>query len=85
MPLFSRKQITPSLASRQLITHISLDEGLKKAKAVLIVTEHSDVISELKSKNLVNLPLEVLVDGRNCLKSEDVRSQGVLYSGIGRK
>lgn len=63
----------------------SLDEGLKKAKAVLIVTEHSDVISELKSKDLENLPLEVIVDGRNCLKAEDVRSQGVLYSGIGRK
>jgi len=63
----------------------SLDEGLKKAKAVLIVTEHSDVISELKSKDLVNLPLEVLVDGRNCLKAEDVHAQGVLYSGIGRK
>jgi UDP-N-acetyl-D-glucosamine dehydrogenase len=63
----------------------SLDEGLKKAKAVLIVTEHSDVISALKSKDLENLPLEVLVDGRNCLTAEDVRSQGVLYSGIGRK
>jgi len=63
----------------------SLDEGLKKAKAVLIVTEHSDVISELKSKDLENLPLEVLVDGRNCLKAEDIRSQGVSYSGIGRK
>jgi len=63
----------------------SLDEGLKKAKAVLIVTEHSDVIGELKTKELENLPLEVLVDGRNCLKAEDVRAQGVLYSGIGRK
>jgi len=63
----------------------SLDEGLKKAKAVLIVTEHSDVISEFKTKDLESLPLEVLVDGRNCLKAEDIRSQGVLYSGIGRK
>ena len=63
----------------------SLDEGLKKAKAIIIVTEHSDVISELKTKDLENLPLEVLVDGRNCLKAEDVRAQGVLYSGIGRK
>ena len=63
----------------------SLDDGLNKAKAVLIVTEHSDVISELKLKDLENLPLEVIVDGRNCLKAEDVRLQGVLYSGIGRK
>ena len=63
----------------------SLDEGLNKAIAALIVTEHSDVIIELKSKDLKNLPLKVIVDGRNCLKAEDVRSQGVLYSGIGRK
>jgi len=63
----------------------SLDEGLKNAKAVLIVTEHSDVISELKSKDLESLPLEVVVDGRNCLKPGDILSQGVLYSGIGRK
>lgn len=63
----------------------SLGEGLKKAKAVLVVTEHGDLIDELKSKDLRNFPLEVLVDGRNCLKGEDVRSQGVLYSGIGRK
>jgi len=63
----------------------SLDEGLKKAIAALIVTEHSDLITELKSKDLENLPLKVIVDGRNCLKSEDVCSQGVLYSGIGRK
>ena len=63
----------------------SLDEGLKKAQAVLIVTEHSDVISELKSKDLKSLPVELIVDGRNCLVAEHVRSQGVLYSGIGRK
>jgi len=63
----------------------SLEEGLKKAKAVLIVTEHSDVIRELKSKDFGSLPLEVIVDGRNCLKAEDIRSQGVLYSGLGRK
>ena len=63
----------------------SLDEGLKKAEAVLIVTEHSDVISELNSKDLENLPIEVIVDGRNCLRAEDISSQGVLYAGIGRK
>ena len=63
----------------------SLDEGLNKAQAVIIVTEHSDLIEEFKSKNLENLPLEVILDGRNCLKAEDIRSQGVLYSGIGRK
>ena len=66
-------------------TVASLEEGLKKAKALLIVTEHGDMVKHLKMAKLSKLPVEVIVDGRNCLKSDDVTSQGVLYSGIGRK
>lgn len=62
----------------------SLQEGLNQAKALVIVTEHTDVITELKSVDLSKLPLEVIVDGRNCLNAESVTDQGVLYSGIGR-
>ena len=63
----------------------SLQEGLQKAKALLIVTEHTDVITELKTLDLSQLPLKLIVDGRNCLNAESVTNQGVLYSGIGRK
>ena len=62
----------------------SLQEGLQKAKALLIVTEHTDAITELKSLDLSQLPLKVIVDGRNCLNADTVTNQGVLYSGIGR-
>jgi len=63
----------------------SLQEGLQKAKALLIVTEHTDTIIELKNLDLSKLPVKVIVDGRNCLNAELVTNQGVLYSGIGRK
>ena len=62
----------------------SLQAGLHKAKALLIVTEHSDVIAELNNLDLSKLPLRVIIDGRNCLNIDTVTNQGVLYSGIGR-
>jgi len=63
----------------------SLEQALSEAKGILIVTEHSDVIEQLKSMDLNSLPLEVIVDGRNCLDAEAVVEQGVLYRGIGRR
>ncbi len=63
----------------------SLDEALNSAKAILIVTEHSDTINTLKSMDLTGSDLEVVVDGRNCLEEETVNQWGVLYRGIGRR
>ena len=62
----------------------SFQEGLQMATALLIITEHTDAITELKNTDLSQLPLKVIVDGRNCLDRELITSQGVLYSGIGR-
>ncbi|MEN8170707.1 MAG: nucleotide sugar dehydrogenase [Pseudomonadota bacterium] len=63
----------------------SLNEALSGAKAVLIVTEHTSMISELNEINLSDAGIEVVVDGRNCLNASAVSAQGVLYKGIGRK
>lgn len=63
----------------------SLSDALEGAIAVLIVTEHSDVITELKSMNLNDSSVEVIVDGRNCLDADAITHQGILYRGIGRR
>jgi len=62
----------------------SLTEALSDAKAILIVTEHTDTINTLKSMDLSTTDVEVVVDGRNCLEADWIMSMGVLYSGIGR-
>lgn len=62
----------------------SLEEALSDAKCILIVTEHSDIISEIKTLDLKSLPVEVIIDGRNCLDADAVAEQGILYRGIGR-
>ena len=62
----------------------SLDECIDGAKAIVIVTEHSDVIEKLSNIELSDSEIEVVVDGRNCLDGDTIRDQNVLYRGIGR-
>jgi UDP-N-acetyl-D-glucosamine dehydrogenase len=63
----------------------TLESALSESKAVLIVTEHSDIVDQLKSYNFDNSAIEVIVDGRNCLGAEVIDKWRVLYRGIGRR
>ena len=66
-------------------TASSFDEAILDAKAVVIITEHDDITSLLQQVDLSKKGIEVIVDGRNCLNSAHITSQGILYHGIGRK
>ena len=55
------------------------------AKAVVIVTEHSDMIERLSDMELSGTTIEVIVDGRNCLDGDKIKSQNIVYQGIGRR
>jgi len=63
----------------------TIDECLEGAKAVVIVTEHSDVIAKLNQLDFSENGIEVVIDGRNALNADRMREQGVLYRGIGRR
>ncbi len=62
----------------------SLDECIDGSRAIVIVTEHTDVIEKLSALDLSQTRVEVVVDGRNCLDVELIRGQGLSYRGIGR-
>ncbi|MDH3635806.1 MAG: nucleotide sugar dehydrogenase [Gammaproteobacteria bacterium] len=62
----------------------SLDDCIDQAKAIVIVTEHSEVIEKLTNLDFSKVSAEIIVDGRNCLDGEEIKSQNVLYRGIGR-
>jgi len=63
----------------------SVEEAIQKSKAVLIITEHSDILTSLQSIDISASSIEVIVDGRNCLEAELVNRWKVLYRGIGRR
>ena len=63
----------------------SIDECIADVKAVVIVTEHSDVVEKLEATDLPRLGIEVVIDGRNALDGDKIRAQNILYRGIGRR
>jgi UDP-N-acetyl-D-glucosamine dehydrogenase len=63
----------------------SIDECISDVKAIVIVTEHSDVVEKLNATNLSKLDIEVVIDGRNALDGDRIQDQNVIYRGIGRR
>lgn len=63
----------------------SLEEALHDAKAVLVITDHDDMMTAMKEKSLAEYGIEVFLDGRNCIDSTILSEQGIDYRGIGRK
>ena len=63
----------------------SFDDCIDKVKAIVIVTEHSDVIEKLINTDLTKTDVEIVIDGRNCLDGDTIKKQNVLYRGIGRR
>ncbi|MBI4451990.1 nucleotide sugar dehydrogenase [Candidatus Woesearchaeota archaeon] len=60
-----------------------LDELLNKSDYLVLVTDHK----EFKSMDLEKLKkhkILVVIDGRNCLDKEKIKSMGIAYHGIGR-
>lgn len=66
-------------------TSESLEEALIGSKAIFIVTDHDNCIAQLKGLDLNKIGVEVIIDGRNCLDSNQIMEQGILYRGIGRR
>jgi nucleotide sugar dehydrogenase len=61
----------------------SLDEAMEGSDAVLIATDHS-LFRALTPFHFMRAGVDIIVDGRNCLRKEDFDRSGILYSGIGR-
>lgn len=80
----ARLQVFDSWVSSEN-TAESLDEVIQGAKAIFIVTDHSDIVSQLQDMDLSQSTVEVIVDGRNCLEADTIEKQGILYRGIGRR
>ena len=60
-----------------------LDEFLNKSDYIILATDHK----EFKAMDLEKLKkhkIHVVIDGRNCLDKEKIKSMGILYHGIGR-
>ena len=60
-----------------------LNELLSKSDYLILATDHNEFknmdLSKLKENNI-----KILIDGKNCLDKEKIKSSGIYYHGIGR-
>ncbi|MCP4463775.1 MAG: UDP-N-acetyl-D-glucosamine dehydrogenase, partial [Planctomycetaceae bacterium] len=63
----------------------SVADCITRARVLVIVTEHTDMINELMQIDLSQTDIEVVVDGRNCLDGRKIKKQDIAYCGIGRR
>jgi len=60
-----------------------INELFKKSDYVILVTDHKEFknmdLGKLKENNI-----KIIIDGRNCLDKDKIKSLGIVYHGIGR-
>ncbi|MEK6943360.1 MAG: nucleotide sugar dehydrogenase [Nanoarchaeota archaeon] len=64
-------------------TASSLDELLSHSDYIVLVTDHEEFKS-IDPKKLKDKKIHIVIDGRNCLDKEKIKSMGISYHGIGR-
>ncbi|WP_142348495.1 UDP-glucose dehydrogenase family protein [Bacillus toyonensis] len=62
-----------------------IDESIRGAGAVFIVTEWESIRTYPLEKYVQLMGEAILFDGRNCYTNEDARKQGIDYYSVGRK
>jgi UDP-N-acetyl-D-glucosamine dehydrogenase len=60
----------------------SFERFIKWTDALIICTAHREILS-VDFKKFKNL--KVIIDGRNCLNKEKIKSLGIIYKGIGNE
>ncbi|MDP3765573.1 MAG: nucleotide sugar dehydrogenase [Nanoarchaeota archaeon] len=60
-----------------------LDELLNKSDYIILVTDHKE-FKEMDLEKLKKHKILAVIDGRNCLDKEKIKSMGIRYHGIGR-
>ena len=60
-----------------------LDELLNKSDYIILATDHAE-FKAIDLNLLKKHKILVVIDGRNCLDKEKIKTMGILYHGIGR-
>jgi nucleotide sugar dehydrogenase len=61
----------------------SLTEALKKANAVVLSCDHTDLVKKLSPQTLSNAGIKIVIDGKNALSSDAITKHKIIYHGIG--
>tara|TARA_Y100000310_G_scaffold333939_1_gene412547 strand:- start:4008 stop:5279 length:1272 start_codon:yes stop_codon:yes gene_type:complete len=60
-----------------------LNQLLEKSDYVILATDHKD-FKDMDLNKLKENDIKIVIDGRNCLDKDKIKSLGIIYHGIGR-
>jgi len=74
------KIFDPYIPSKSTVDN--LDEALD-AECIVIATDHPE-FKEIRPNQIKEKGIKVVVDGKNCLDKQGIKTLGIIYKGIGR-
>lgn len=72
----------PYLPSRSNVTSVA--EAITGAQAVMLATDHTEIVKGLEPTAVKKADIKLLIDGKNALAPLPLRTAGIIYHGIGR-
>lgn len=79
---YSVKIFDPHVPGKSTVS--SLSEALKGSLAIILATDHTELIPNLSAQQLKDAGIKIVVDGRNALDAEAIAQAGIVYYGIGK-
>jgi UDP-N-acetyl-D-mannosaminuronate dehydrogenase len=73
----------PYLPKRSTV--VSLAEAIKDGVAIMLATDHDEIVKFLTPQNLKKHGVRLVVDGKNALNGPALAAAGITYYGIGRR
>lgn len=61
-----------------------LESALRNADAVMLSTNHTQLVQALTAETLVANGIKIVVDGKNALDADSIAAAGIPYYGVGR-
>ena len=61
----------------------SLAQALSRSVVVILATAHREFLRALTPEFLVRQGIRAVIDGRNCLRGQEIKKAGIAYQGIG--
>jgi len=61
----------------------NLNQALEKSECIVVTTDHPE-FKQIEPELLKEKGIRVVIDGRNILDKEKIKSLGIIYEGIGR-
>jgi nucleotide sugar dehydrogenase len=61
----------------------NLNELIQKSNYIILATDHNE-FKNMDLNKLKENSIKIIIDGRNCLDRQKIKSLGILYHGVGR-